>query len=158
MLFFRTVRCYLSVLNLISGCQWYVRDSSHLSSSYSFFFESSNSWKQLWLGSTGKAGENGQYSYRKANFDWTRPWDVTPGDRRSEWVNQALITFPIDSVPRRFCLNWATIGNDNQTKLDVESGFCKTSTYRWWAELPVIMVTEKVTVGSRETKECDSIF
>ena len=66
-------------------------------------FAESNNKKYLFV--TGKAEENGQYSYRIATFDWTRPWDVTPGDRRSEWVNQALITFPIDSVLRRFCLN-----------------------------------------------------
>ena len=66
-------------------------------------FAELNNKKYLFV--TGKAEENGQYSYRIATFDWTRPWDVTPGDRRSEWVNQALITFPIDSVLRRFCLN-----------------------------------------------------
>ena len=101
---------------------------------------------------TGKVEENGQYSYRIATFDWTRPWVTTPGDRWGAWVNQSPTVIPIDSVLRRFCLTWATCGNDNQTKLNVESGCRKTSNYRWWAVLPVIMVTEKVIVGSKETK------
>ena len=60
---------------------------------------------QLYLFVTGKAGENGQYSYRIAKFDWTRPSVASPGDRWSAWVNQSLTAIAIDSVLHRFCLN-----------------------------------------------------
>ena len=65
------------------------------------FIESCNK-KYLFV--TGKVEENGQYSYRIATFDWTRPWVTTPGDRWGAWVNQSPTVIPIDSVLRRFCL------------------------------------------------------